>query len=297
MSRGETARKFDAIVSFAEVERFIDTPVKRYSSGMYMRLAFSVAAHLEPDILFVDEVLAVGDAAFQRKCLGRMGSIANEGRTVLFVSHNMAAVQSICKRAYLLEKGTIVQEGATHDVVDSFLALITTTAEQSLSERTDRHGSGRLRLTDVALRGSRLSGSENVQSGEDFSVAVGYAAADPGRLSHVNVSVGIYTSTGQCVSVFNNEMAGAEFPDIPRKGVIVCEVNRLPLTPGQYFVNLYCEVNGVLADWVQNAATLTVDPGDFFGTGRLPPASHGGVLLPQHWSIQGGEPDVILQED
>src|SRR5690348_12994110 len=121
MRRAEIAAKFDEIVDFAEVERFIDTQVKHYSSGMYMRLAFSVAAHLEPDILVVDEVLAVGDAAFQKKCLGKMGTVARHGRTVLFVSHNMVAVKQLCGRAILLSAGRVAQDGGVDDVVNSYL--------------------------------------------------------------------------------------------------------------------------------------------------------------------------------
>src|SRR5262249_2848407 len=121
MRHSEIARKFDEIVAFAEVEKFIDTPVKRYSSGMYMRLAFSVAAHLEPEILIIDEVLAVGDAAFQNKCLGKMGTVAGEGRTVLFVSHNMTALQSLCSRAIWLNGGELKMDGPASSVVTKYL--------------------------------------------------------------------------------------------------------------------------------------------------------------------------------
>src|SRR5205085_5711556 len=121
MSRAEIRKKFDRIVAFAEVEKFLDTPVKRYSSGMYMRLAFAIAAHLEPDILIVDEVLAVGDAEFQKKCLGKMQDVAGHGRTVLFVSHNMAAVESLCTRAVLLEQGRVAAQGATREVLRRYL--------------------------------------------------------------------------------------------------------------------------------------------------------------------------------
>ncbi|MBC7243045.1 MAG: ABC transporter ATP-binding protein, partial [Anaerolineae bacterium] len=124
MRKVEIDRKFDEIVTFAEIEKFIDTPVKFYSSGMYVRLAFAVAAHLDPEILLVDEVLAVGDAAFQKKCLGKMGEVAGEGRTVLFVSHNMAAVESLCRRAFLLSQGQVANVGEVHSVVAEYLEMI-----------------------------------------------------------------------------------------------------------------------------------------------------------------------------
>src|SRR5437764_1721956 len=149
MARKEIESKFDEIVAFAEVEKFIDTPVKRYSSGMYVRLAFAVAAHLEPEILIVDEVLAVGDASFQQKCLGRMHSVAHEGRTVLFVSHNLGAVQMLCTRAILLRNGEIVAEGPPSSTVATYLNFLQNDSGQEVATRIDRTGKGKLRFTAV----------------------------------------------------------------------------------------------------------------------------------------------------
>src|SRR5262249_20778715 len=146
MRKREINRKFDEIVAFAEIEKFIDTPVKHYSSGMYVRLAFAVAAHLEPEILIIDEVLAVGDAGFQKKCLRKMGDVAGDGRTVLFVSHNMAAVQGLCSRACLLSDGQIVGDGSPGNMVQRYLADIFSTAPQCLDERKDRQGTGEIRF-------------------------------------------------------------------------------------------------------------------------------------------------------
>src|SRR6266568_4558229 len=147
MRRGEIENKFDQIVAFAEVEKFIDTPVKRYSSGMYVRLAFAVAAHLEPELLIVDEVLAVGDAEFQRKCLGKMGDVARTGRTILFVSHNMGAVTSICERGIVLEAGRLVFSGPAIEAATVYLNQFSGAAEPRVAERRDRTGSGEVRLT------------------------------------------------------------------------------------------------------------------------------------------------------
>jgi lipopolysaccharide transport system ATP-binding protein len=151
MRRAEITRKFDEIVAFAEVEKFIDTPVKYYSSGMYLRLAFAVAAHFESEILIVDEVLAVGDQAFQQRCLGKMGDAANSGRTVLLVSHNMAAVESLCERAMLLSGGAIVAEGRVDEVVRRYATLGTSVLDESLADRTDRRGTGTLRFESLRL--------------------------------------------------------------------------------------------------------------------------------------------------
>jgi lipopolysaccharide transport system ATP-binding protein len=143
MKRGEIERKFDEIVAFADIDRFLDTPVKHYSSGMYVRLAFSVAAHLEPEILLVDEVLAVGDAAFQRKCLGKMDDVTKQGRTVLFVSHNMALVQSLCQRGILLQKGGVTHDGPVGDVVNAYLQQLEQAETQdSASAPTDTARAG-----------------------------------------------------------------------------------------------------------------------------------------------------------
>ncbi len=149
MKRSEIDRKFDEIVSFAEVERFIDTPVKHYSSGMYLRLAFAVAAHLEPEILLVDEVLAVGDAAFQRKCTGKMGDVARQGRTVLFVSHNMAALRQLCTSAILLTSGSVAEQGDADSIIRKYLAITMSTDSVDLRKVTDREGRGEMRFVVI----------------------------------------------------------------------------------------------------------------------------------------------------
>ena len=159
MKKREIDAKFDEIVAFSEIEKFIDTPVKRYSSGMYVRLAFSVAAHLEPEILLVDEVLAVGDAAFQKKCLGKMGEVAQAGRTILFVSHNMAAVKSLCGRGVCVENGRVSAPMPVDEAVEHYLAGVAgQIAQVPLAQRTDRRGSGRVKVTP-AWSSCRLTAS------------------------------------------------------------------------------------------------------------------------------------------
>jgi lipopolysaccharide transport system ATP-binding protein len=289
MRRTEIVRKFDEIVAFAEVDKFIDTPVKHYSSGMYVRLAFAVAAHLEPEILLVDEVLAVGDTAFQRKCLGKMGDAAREGRTILFVSHNMAAIEGLCSAAYLFEHGQLVRSGATRNVIDAYLSALPASTALPLSQRTDRQGDGRLRFTDIELLLNNNTPVEVLQSGRDVEFSVGYSSVDPG-LKNAQMSVDIFAASGQCMLILNSEMAGVDFESIPSTGRFSCRVERFPLAPGQYYVTLFCTVNGIIADWVQQAMLLTVEAGDFFGTGRLPPSSHGGFLIPQDWRVEMTDP-------
>jgi lipopolysaccharide transport system ATP-binding protein len=285
MTKKEIDRKFDEIVAFAEVERFVDTPVKHYSSGMYLRLAFAVAAHLEPEILLVDEVLAVGDIAFQRKCLGKMGDVARQGRTILFVSHNMAAVESLCSTAYLLENGQLVESGTTKTVVDAYLSSIPALCNTSLEHRTDREGDGRLRFTDIEFRSDEGVPTAVVQTGKTLLISVAYTSTSD-TVKNVEMSIDIFAQSGQCMLILNNEIVGADFESVPGVGRFSCRVERFPLSPGQYPITLFCMANGIIADWVQQAALLTVEPGDFYGTGRLPPATHGGFLIPQEWQIQ-----------
>jgi len=286
MNRAEINRRFDEIVEFSEIERFLDTPVKRYSSGMYVRLAFAVAAHLEPDTLIVDEVLAVGDVAFQKKCLGKMGAEASSGKTVLLVSHNMAAVESLCSRALLLEHGESIAIGETREVLDAYLSLVTATGAQDLALRKDRQGNGKLRFMSLGVHAGDDNGpGDVVRCGEDLAFAVGYRATQ--NLKTVSIAIGVYTTSGQLLFLLENEMAGSAWETAPEKGRVSCLVRRLPLAPGQYAINLCCYVNGVLADWVQSAGSLTVEAGDFFGTGKLPPASHGGLLVDQEWGLNG----------
>jgi lipopolysaccharide transport system ATP-binding protein len=285
MKRVEIARKFDDIVDFAEVGQFIDTPVKHYSSGMYVRLAFAVAAHLEPEILLIDEVLAVGDTAFQKKCLGKMGDVARDGRTILFVSHNMAAVASLCSGAHMLAQGRRVCSGNTSDVIAAYLSSFQLSSRATVLDRRDRKGNGKVTFTDVEFLSETGTPVEVIQSGQDVVFSVGYKSSET-NLRNVEVSVELVAQSGQCMLIMNSEMVGVPFDLIPSTGRFTCRVERFPLSPGQYHLTLFCRVNGSIADWVQHAALVIIEGGDFYGTGRLPPSSHGGFLVPQDWILE-----------
>ena len=285
MVRHEIASKFDEIVEFAEVKKFIDTPVKRYSSGMYVRLAFAVAAHLEPEILVVDEVLAVGDSAFQKKCLGRMREVAVAGRTVLFVSHNMAAVSALCTKAMVLRQGEVeFPKGSVQEAVQTYLAQVSDITKTKLAARTDRQGSGKIRVTDFKCCDSQGNELEFLSTGQEVNFRIYYtsAASNPGS---VTVAIGITSQVGAFVSMLSNELAGDDFQTLGKEGYFVCRIKKLPLAPGSYTANLIIRSNEIIQDWIQEAVTLTVEPGDFYGTGRMPPQSHSGVLLEQEWSL------------
>ena len=289
MTRREIETKFDEIVAFAEVEKFIDTPVKRYSSGMYVRLAFAVAAHLEPEILVVDEVLAVGDAAFQKKCLGRMRDVASMGRTVIFVSHNMAAVSSLCTKAMVLWQGKLeVPLGSVETAVQQYLSQVHKITKTKLAERTDRQGDGRVRIKDFAAFDSQGNELEYLATGQEVDFRI-YYSSDAGNVQNVSVASSITSNAGSFVSMLSNQVAGDMFESIARDGYITCKIKKLPLMPGNYTANLMIRSNEAIADWIQQAVTIVVEPGDFFGTGRMPPPSHSGVLLEQEWSLNGAK--------
>ena len=289
MTRREIEAKFDEIVAFAEVEKFIDTPVKRYSSGMYVRLAFAVAAHLEPEILVVDEVLAVGDAAFQKKCLGRMRDVASTGRTVIFVSHNMAAVSSLCSKAMVLWEGKVEYPlGSVEGAVQQYLTQVHKITKMKLAERTDRQGNGRVRIKDFATFDNQGNELEYLATGQEVDFRI-YYSSEESDIQNVSVGIGISSTAAGFVSLLSNQVADDNFSSIGRDGYFTCKIKKLPLMPGNYTAGLIIRSNDVILDWIQQAVTIVVEPGDFYGTGRMPPSSHSGVLLEQEWSLNGAK--------
>jgi lipopolysaccharide transport system ATP-binding protein len=281
MRKREIDAAFDQIVGFAEVERFIDTPVKRYSSGMAVRLAFAVAAHLEPEILVVDEVLAVGDSAFQQKCIGRMGEIAKSGRTILFVSHNLASVAALCTKAVLLEKGRIIRNGEVDAVLDHYLESIQGSTGESLEDRNDRQGDGRLRVTRADVLGAK---DGPPRTGLECEIRLRYRTDVPGGT--VTVVVAVDGPLGEPMFFLGSSITGDQLATEDADGELVCAIPRFPLLPGRYSMTYYVEVNGEMADWVRNAISFDVFEADVFGTGRLPPTSYGRVIVPHTWSAR-----------
>lgn len=282
MRRSEIARHFDEIVDFAGIEQFIYTPVKRYSSGMYMRLAFAVAAHLEPEILIVDEVLSVGDIAFQEKCVARMRQIARDGRTVLFVSHNIAAVASLCRRSIMLESGRLVADGPTTDVIERFVESVRADVTMPLADRTDRQGSGRLRFSDVEYRVGGRS-TETVVSGDDVDVVISYET-DGSPLRDVGFAVSISTMLGRLMLNLDSRLVTRSFSTLGTRGQVLCRIPALPLPTGGYTVTLYAHVGGEVLDRVDRAATLTVlhDSGED-DNGLALSSDALGVLIDYDW--------------
>jgi lipopolysaccharide transport system ATP-binding protein len=281
MSRREVAAKFDEIVGFAEVERFLDTPVKRYSSGQYVRLAFAVAAHLEPEILIVDEVLAVGDATFQKRCLDRMSQLARSGRTVLFVSHNMDLIPRLCRTAVLLERGRVKAVGAAAAITTRYLAELTADAGGDLSGKP-RSGSGRARFERLELVG----GGEHV-SGDDLTFRMTVRADHD--LRNVGLAVVVQNLFGTRILTSWNREAGAEV-HLPR-GVhqVECRFRNANLRPGHRLqVSLWLEC-GEVVDAVDHALVFGVAPSAATERFSTDPAQ-GVMLCPHDWAVRPAHP-------
>jgi lipopolysaccharide transport system ATP-binding protein len=268
MTRREIRAKFDDIVAFAGIESYIDTPVKRYSTGMQVRLGFAVAAHLQPEILLLDEVLAVGDVAFQRRCLGKMSEIASAGRTILFVSHNMEAVAGLCARAIWLDRGKIRMDGPARSVVHAYLTEGVDGAggQPQWPRAEQRRGSGRLRLTGFRMLDDGGASVTSVAVGQDLTLELSFVAGPQGR-NNVSIWIWVRSAEGQMVTAFNSRMTGRDFSGLPAEGALRCRVPRLPLGPGSYTVALAATHGAETADEVDRAMVFDVVAGDYFGTG------------------------------
>jgi lipopolysaccharide transport system ATP-binding protein len=291
MKRAEINRKFDEIVAFAGIEQFLDTPVKRYSSGMYVRLAFAVAAHLEPEILIVDEVLAVGDAGFQRKCLSKMQDVAKSGRTVLFVSHNLAAMQALCTRGLFLSEGRVKLDGPIADAVKQYVNEYASITDIKLLNRTDREGDGLLYFTDFWLEDGQGMPIKTILTGQDVRFCFAYQSKQ--RLSKVHVAFNLHETIGDPLVNCNTADVGQDFDVEPGVGVIVCEVKRFPLRSNRYTGNIFCRTSVGLLDWVKAAFQVEVEDGDFYGTGRL--EKQGKMLLMHSWTVDTKSKDIKAQ--
>jgi lipopolysaccharide transport system ATP-binding protein len=286
MAKKEIDRKLDAIIAFSGVEQFLDTPVKRFSSGMQVRLAFAVAAHLEPEILVIDEVLAVGDAAFQKKCMGKMQDVAAEGRTVLFVSHDLAAVEKLCSRAILLDGGRLQSDGATSQTIAHYQDNLLKGASADLAMRNDRRGAGSVRFTKVQILDKTGREQGVFLSGKQLRVRMHYRARAIKPLEDCRVSV-TFNSRGKIYFVASTELISDDRLTLAPEGYIDCIVDELPLSLGTYYLGPFIEVKGVVQDWLEAAATLHVEDGNFYGTGKdYPKGGEGATVLVKHrWQV------------
>ncbi|MFA6404805.1 MAG: ABC transporter ATP-binding protein [Candidatus Paceibacterota bacterium] len=247
MKKGEIASKFDQIVEFAGIEKFLDTPVKYYSSGMYVRLAFSVAAHMEPDILLIDEVLAVGDAEFQKKCLGKMNEITkNEGRTILFVSHNLEAIRNLCPTTILLEGGKINFKGSTNEVIKKYNSV--TKDNFDFSKNFNRRGNGLIKLTGFDIVDENNKSVELINTGMKISFNFFYRCENPDSISNVDVGFSICKQDGMLLGTRYSSYTGEKL-NVKTEGCFKYSIDNLPLDPGTYGINARILANGSESDW------------------------------------------------
>jgi lipopolysaccharide transport system ATP-binding protein len=287
MKRAEINKKFDEMVAFAEIEKFIDTPVKHYSSGMYVRLAFAVAAHLDPEILLIDEVLAVGDAAFQKKCLGKMGDVAKEGRTVLFVSHNMAAVVNLCDRALVLSDGTINHVGAVEDCVAVYLESLVTRheADVNLSLQSQRDTNALPLLTRVRLLDKQGNARHRFYCGEQMKIEL---TCDPYTcLKNPQFGIGVNDSLGNRIFSVTTYFSDSELPPLETLCRVTCHLDNVPLAPGRYTLSLSAgTAQNHLVDNLEDAVSFDMESVDFYGNGRGPEARFGRTLVRSRWTAE-----------
>ncbi|WP_187260548.1 ABC transporter ATP-binding protein [Pontibacter beigongshangensis] len=282
MTKAEIKSKFDEIVAFSGTERYIDTPVKRYSSGMRVRLAFAVAAHLESEILIVDEVLAVGDAEFQNKAIGKMQDVASgEGRTVLFVSHNMASVAALCNRGLLLANGTVNALGEIHDIIGKYLII----NNKDIATKYTFQNDGIVR--DVWINSAHIESNEvsnnNVISGSEIKIIVQYIAL------HTNLKcslhIGIYDNYGDKLVHLGSVYSGFDTFRTEKNGIIECVIPKFPLVEGKYTINISLHLNGRPYHKIKDALSLIVENGDFFGSGKLPNPKESKILVNHNWNL------------
>jgi lipopolysaccharide transport system ATP-binding protein len=288
MAKAEIQKKFDEIVAFAELETFLDTPVKRYSSGMYVRLGFAVAAHLDPEILIVDEVLAVGDHLFQKKCLGKMNQFGQEGRTVLFVSHNMAAVENLCQKGVVLRQGRLAFHGSSKAAINYYIeSMRAAHAEHShiidLAQAPGRSSQWRPWLQRLEMYDGEFKPFSGILPiGAPLILRIRFCLEKP--TSKFDISVYFRNLFGQDLFVARSsyepncaqeERAGEQ--------EFICEIPSLPFLPGQYRIAVGLFISNRFVDYIEDAASLTVMESDYYGTGKIP--TIGLCVLEQHWQL------------
>lgn len=278
MTKQEISKKLDEIIDFSGCERYIDTPVKRYSSGMMVRLGFAVAAHLDPEILVVDEVLAVGDAEFQKKAIGKMQDVSKgEGRTVLFVSHNMSAVKKLCNTGLILDNGRIAFSGLITSVIDKYLSNQEQRSNAIISDIKDRQGNGKLQFEDIKFLDKNGHERNTFEVGEPLTIRVLFKydnSFDLVRQSRIDI--GINDTLDNRVTWLSTYMYGDTFT--LHNHCVNFQVTKLLLNEGDYNVNLYSTVNDEITDWVKNVAKLKVVFHDYFKKGRVLPVEQGALI-------------------
>ena len=291
LDKNEINAIFDSIVEFSGVGEFLDMPVKHYSSGMYMRLAFSVAAHLDPDILLMDEVLAVGDLAFQQKCLQRVENLASEGRTIIFVSHSMGEIARFCDHLICMDQGKIRYTGDVITGIAMYQQDMAPQQSMKLIDRTDRTGTGFARLTSLHVLDENKVPTMSVKTSDEIYLALDYRfdRAHERQVKDVFVNIVVENDKRQRLFGLPSEVLATDLTELSSTGTFMCHVKRLPLVPGTYYISVALLIDRQLVDKVIDVTTLTVLEGDYYGTGRLPLRSFGEICVDFSWFLNDGE--------
>ena len=282
LTKAEINSKLEEIIEFSGVRKFIDMPVKHYSSGMYSRLAFSVAAHLEPDVLFVDEVLSVGDLAFQQKCLTKFSELVGGHRTVLFVSHNLNAVSNICSKVLWLDQGRVRYFGPTEPGIGAYYQAMVPAQAHTLAARHDRTGTGDFRFSAITFYDHAMCPCERVETGQELVIGLKYVAAPDklGPIRNMNLAVVFKNDKGQRLFGLPSEVLPISGPPLlEAEGECLVRVKSLPLVPGIYDIDLGCIVNRLTTDKVVSVRKVVVTEADFFRSGRLPSPDMGDFVV------------------
>ncbi len=289
MTKPEIKRKLDEIIDFSGCEMYIDTPVKRYSSGMTVRLGFAVAAHLEPEILVVDEVLAVGDAEFQKKAIGKMQDLSiGQGRTVLFVSHNMASVKSLCTRSIVLENGISVFDGATEDAINFYLSNEKQIIPEDLISIKDRSGTGIVKFQNFHIEHSNGQIIENVLNGDAIKFSFKLDVSNLTNISNIDLGFSIHTPDDELITVLYNSYQNKTI-QVSENGeyIIQCVIPELSLNEGHYIVKGRIECDKVESDWPKvPLGKFNVIKGDFYRTGNLGFNGKSKLLIKGEWDLK-----------
>lgn len=283
MTKKEIKHKLEEIIDFSGCEMYIDTPVKRYSSGMTVRLGFAVAAHLEPEILVVDEVLAVGDAEFQKKAIGKMQDLSTgQGRTVIFVSHNMASVQNLCTRGIVLRNGTAQYEGNAKNAVDFYLRKTNTTKKELLIDRKDRAGNGKIKVKDIQLLNKNFESVTQVISGEMLVIKISIQKYQEVEYSKLKVAVNFQNKQEDYILSFINDEMGTNFQNLEQQDNFYLKIPRLFLRGDRYALRVFFSEGDTtpenFLDVIPNALEIDVLPGDLWGVGGINRIGNGAII-------------------
>jgi lipopolysaccharide transport system ATP-binding protein len=316
MTKREVKSKLDEIVSFAEVEKFMETPIKHYSSGMRLRLGFSVAAHLDTDVLFVDEVLAVGDAAFQAKCIEKMKELRDSGRTLIVVSHTMETVQNLCPRALWIDNGNLRQDGRTEDVIKSYMGVIRgkwgsdikiteifggkQESGYGLTHALNRKGSGEIQYTGIEFRTPEGQQKEHIFCGDSLKMRLHYQVHK--QVSKPKFFVRIRNQFGEKVTTVGTHLSGLEIPILyPGIGYIDLDLEYLNIMPDRYYITLwidrYSDIPGekeILYDYIERCAPLNVEYVDYYRSGRGVDKIWGSMFMACKWNFDGMNSEEIV---